>query len=195
MYPRPAALLMVFSCCMAVAAPAGGVDSFYCGERLVELDATEQTVIGRCGMPDFSESWEEEFIQKPREEFERSTAIPYAEWIYDSGSNRFIRVLQFRDGVLKNIQVRGYGPGMSGDCNAKSVAVGDTKYEVLRKCGEPASRRHVTEKRTEPVDSLHRRRYGITVERWSYAPKGGHLPRTVVFRNRRVTDIEFGNGS
>lgn len=186
-------VLLLLAAAVLIAAIARASDSFYCGEQLIEIEDSEQDVLTKCGVPDYTETWEEELIQKPQEAFERSTRISYAEWIYDLGTNHFIRVLLFRDGVLKDVQTRGYGPGPTTDCTSKTISVGDTKFEVLRKCGQPQARKHTTEKRMEPIDAVHRRRYPITVERWTYMPKGGALARTIVFRNRRVVDIESGN--
>jgi hypothetical protein len=172
------------------------VQAFYCGEQLVEVNAGEEEVLGKCGVPDWSETWEEELVQKsPDDAFERGTSVAYAEWIYDLGPNRLIRILGFRDGVLKSIDTRAYAPASGDECSAKIVEIGDTKFEVLRKCGQPATRKQVTEKRMEPLDPVLRRRYTVTVERWTYRGKGDALPRTIVFRNRRVIDVESGSSS
>ncbi len=170
--------------------------AFYCGEQLIEVNAREEEVLGKCGVPDWSETWEEELLQRsPDEAFERSTTVAYAEWIYDLGPNRLIRILGFRNGVLKTIDTRPYAPAPGGECSARIVEIGDTKFEVLRKCGPPAARTQVTEKRTEPLDPVLRRRYTITTERWTYRGTGEALARTVVFRNRRVIDIESASRS
>jgi hypothetical protein len=172
------------------------VQAFYCGEQLVEVNAGEDEVLGKCGVPDWSETWEEELVQKsPDDAFERGTSVAYAEWIYDLGPNRLIRILGFRNGVLKSIDTRAYAPASGDECSAKIVEIGDTKFEVLRKCGQPATRKQVTEKRMEPLDPVLRRRYTVTVERWTYRGKGDALPRTIVFRNRRVIDVESGSSS
>jgi hypothetical protein len=170
--------------------------AFYCGEQLVDVNAREDEVLGKCGVPDYSETWEEELVQKsPDEAFERGASVTYAEWIYDFGPNRLIQILGFRDGVLKSVDARPHAPASGGECSAKIVEIGDTKFEVLRKCGQPATRKQVTEKRMEPLDPVLRRRYAVTVERWTYRGKTDALPRTIVFRNRRVIDVESGSNS
>lgn len=170
--------------------------AFYCGEQLVEISAGEDEVLGKCGVPDWSETWEEELLQRsPDEAFERSVMVNHAEWIYDRGPNRLIRILGFRNGVLKSVDTRSYAPVSGGECSAKIVEIGDTKFEVLRKCGQPATRKQVTERRMEPLDPLLRRRYAVTVERWTYRGKGDALARTIVFRNRRVIGVESGGNS
>jgi hypothetical protein len=186
--------------------------AFYCGEQLVEVNAGEDEVLGKCGVPDWSETWEEELLQRsPDEAFERSVGVNHAEWIYDLGPNRLIRILGFRDGILKTVDTRPYAPVTGDECSAKIVEIGegalgpslaraphldpigDTKFQVLRKCGPPTTRQQVTEKRMEPLDPVLRRRYAITTERWTYRGKGDALPRTMVFRNRRVIDVESGS--
>mgnify|MGYP005847057315 CR=1 FL=1 len=177
--------------CLPVLAQA-----FYCGEQRIEVNATQDEVLGKCGVPDWSETWEEELLQRAADAaFERGTTVAYAEWIYDLGPNRLIRILGFRDGALKSIDTRAFAPAPGGECSARIVEMSDTKFEMLRKRAVPATRKPVTEKRTEPLDPVLRRRYTITTKRWTYCGKGDALPRTVVFRNRRVVDVESGNDS
>lgn len=171
---------------------APGAQAFYCGEQLIEIGAPEEAVLRKCGAPDHSEAWEEEWLQKAGDAFERSVSVPFAEWIYDSGANRLLRVLLFRDGVLKHIESRTYAPGSGAECSARIIEVGETKYEVLRKCGQPTARKQVTEKHLDPLDPVNRRRYPVTTERWTYRSQGEALPRVIVFRNRRVIEVEVG---
>lgn len=164
-------------------------------DGVIDRGDSADEVVRKCGVADQRDDWEEWFIEKPAEGFEREIGVHRSEWIYDLGPERFLRVFSFRNEVLQNIETRHYGgdrptPG----CRGRLIETGDTKLEVLHKCGEPNSREQSTEYRTEPIDPVHRRRFPIVTERWRYLPSGDALPRVIVFRNRRVVDVERGGG-
>ncbi len=64
-------------------------------------------------------------------------------------------------------------------CHGHMVLIGDGKYDVLRKCGEPVS--------VGPYCGLGRRR--VCWESWLYSPESGSFPRRVVFNNEQVAAI------
>jgi hypothetical protein len=162
-----------------------------CDGRLIEIDNRSERVAMLCGAPDYREEWEEQWIQIPVPGLEREAAVASAEWIYDFGPERLMRVLLFYDGVLKRMETRGYGGRhRAGRCTERVAGVGDTKLEVLYKCGEPGSVERFVEYRTEPVDPVHRRRFPVVTERWVYISRGDSLGRVVVFRQRRVVAVE-----
>ena len=92
-------------------------------------------------------------------------------------------------------------------CGVRLVAVGDSKYEVLRKCGEPTSVESWLEKRIEPYSvepfSDGRRFYlqnptfatvvYVAVEQWLYDFGRNRFMRTLTFENNRLTRIETGS--
>ena len=92
-------------------------------------------------------------------------------------------------------------------CGVRLVAVGDSKYEVLRKCGEPTSVESWLEKRIEPYSVepfsdgqrfyLQNPTYAtvvyVTVEQWLYDYGRNRFMRTLTFENNRLTRIETGS--
>ena len=96
--------------------------------------------------------------------------------------------------------------GSAFRCGSRLVAVGDSRYEVLWKCGEPAWAESWLEKRVEPYSiepfSDGYRFYlpnptiatvvYVTVEQWIYDLGRNHFTRTLTFENSRLVRIETG---
>ena len=76
-------------------------------------------------------------------------------------------------------------------CGNRLVRAGDTKGDVLAKCGEPALKDFVG------VDESYNRSTSSsstrTVEEWTYLPGEGRRARTVIFQGNRVVDIFEGD--
>ncbi|HAX97079.1 MAG TPA: hypothetical protein DCY35_11270 [Prolixibacteraceae bacterium] len=76
-------------------------------------------------------------------------------------------------------------------CGNRLVRAGDTKGEVLSKCGEPALKDFVG------VDKFYNRSTSSsstrTVEEWTYLPAEGRRARTVIFQGNRVVEIFEGD--
>ena len=62
-------------------------------------------------------------------------------------------------------------------CGSQLIVPGDTKYEVLKACGEPAYR--------EVISGADERK----VEQWIYTRRG-QLPKILTFRGMTLSDIE-----
>ncbi len=99
----------------ALAPPARGGDSFYCGSRVVTTGLSDAEVRAACGEPD--ELSRERILRRPTvwrqgrpivvgsEEVE----VPVERWRYDFGPNRLKVALRVEDGVLAEIRSLGYG--------------------------------------------------------------------------------------
>ncbi|HTN29752.1 MAG TPA: DUF2845 domain-containing protein [Pseudomonas sp.] len=70
-------------------------------------------------------------------------------------------------------------------CGSELISLGDTAWEVLRKCGEPADRSQQGLKLQRDEQGL---RYDVGVEEWLYGPRNGmyHLLR---FEGGRLRNI------
>ena len=64
-------------------------------------------------------------------------------------------------------------------CGQHLIRVGDTKVDVIHRCGEPYFR--------ELISGSHER----NVEQWYYIPSSTQFQRIVTFRGTRVVDIEI----
>ncbi len=97
--------------------------AFRCGTRLISVGDRIIDVRKHCGKPDMVQAWEEERILRDfgtyredgsrysrREPFLVKVHVKIEEWIYNPGPNRFIRILRFENGHLKDIATgdRGY---------------------------------------------------------------------------------------
>lgn len=95
-----------------------------CGTRLITVGDTKPKVISQCGVPDYTEEWEEEQIMRDfrypvyseddyewgREPFLVKTPIKVERWHYNFGPTQLIHYLRFRNGTLIKITTgeRGY---------------------------------------------------------------------------------------
>lgn len=152
----------------------GSALAFYCGSRLISIGDSKGEVEARCGKP----AWKEGRSPKKMEE-----------WTYDFGPQAFIQVLTFKGEKLAGIRSGGYGssPNTPVDfgCERAVVSVGDTKKEVLTKCGKPTSK--------ETVRKKHRGTKGNqAAEKWTYNLGPDRLMRFYRFEDGKVSAVETG---
>lgn len=108
--------------CVVFTGASQADDSFRCRSRIIQLGDTKAEVLLKCGEPlsrdflgartrgYFSEGLEPEGGESrgPRGGYvERSREIEM--WVYDFGPRKFIRILTFRGGILKEIRKGHYG--------------------------------------------------------------------------------------
>lgn len=74
-------------------------------------------------------------------------------------------------------------------CGNNLVDVGDTKIEVLAKCGEPALKEDIGDDFTTENDSLGRRKERRYVEQWTYNFGSTRFIYVITIRNGKVIDI------
>lgn len=95
-----------------------------CGTRLITVGDTKSKVISLCGVPDYTEEWEEERIMRDfrypfyleddyewgREPFLVKIPVKIEKWHYNFGPTQLIHYLRFRNGTLIKITTgeRGY---------------------------------------------------------------------------------------
>jgi hypothetical protein len=82
-------------------------------------------------------------------------------------------------------------------CGSNLVSVGDSKFDVLKTCGEPTLREHVGEKTTwETQKSGKSDRDGsaetVLVEQWTYDLGSSRFPRILTFYGSTLVSIERG---
>lgn len=93
------------------------------------------------------------------------------------------------------------------ECGSRLVAVGDSRFEVLRKCGEPSWRDAWEEERLERVGGIpyfdgspfYASRVPtlvnvhVLVEEWVYNRGPTRFMRVLRFENNRLIDIQVGD--
>jgi hypothetical protein len=75
------------------------------------------------------------------------------------------------------------------DCMGGIVSVGDSRVDLVTKCGEPDWKDSHDEVISERLDSNTKRKLIITVDEWTYNFGPSQLIRIVTMRNGRIADI------
>jgi hypothetical protein len=188
-----ALLLGAFS----LAFPVPSAWALRCGNRIVDVGDSKFDVLVRCGEPAAIEPRSEELTERAGEGRTRSLIIQTEEWIYNFGPTQFLSVLTFREERLVHIETRGYGflegAPRGSFCADEIFAIGDTKFEVLASCGEPAYHSVREEELTTPFDSLRRRRVILRTEEWVYNFGPLRFTRILTFRDGRLAAVRTGD--
>ncbi len=79
------------------------------------------------------------------------------------------------------------------DCAGGIVSVGDSRVDLLAKCGEPDHTDSHEEEISERFDQGLRQKTFITVEDWTYNYGPSQFMRIVTIRNGKVAHIRTGN--
>jgi len=74
-------------------------------------------------------------------------------------------------------------------CNGKIVSTGDTKTDVLMKCGDPAGRDSREEVIVEKLDETTKQKITVAIDEWTYNLGAENLVRVLTFRDGRLSEI------
>lgn len=74
-------------------------------------------------------------------------------------------------------------------CGNDLVDVGDSKIQVIKKCGEPTLKEEIGEDITHENDALGRRKEKRYVEQWTYNFGSTRLIYVLTIKNGKVVDI------
>lgn len=77
-------------------------------------------------------------------------------------------------------------------CDGRVVSPGDTKPDVVTKCGEPAWKDAHEEQVTERLDETTKRKTTVIVDEWIYNFGPQSFLRILEFRNGKLADIRTG---
>jgi hypothetical protein len=99
--------------------------------------------------------------------------------------------------VVAGVKTGDYGTpkdkGPAGpECDGRIISTGDTKSDVLTKCGEPFYRTSHEEELRQDLNDTANRKVIVTVEEWTYNFGPQRFLRIVTFRNSKVIDIRTG---
>ncbi len=184
-------ILMVLAIAAAATAADALADPLSCRGGVISPGDRSIDVLAKCGDPDFRESHQE--VQRDSVTNDK-VYVTVDEWSYNFGPSRFMRIVVLKNAVVSEIRTGNYGyPAetnpVPGECGRQVVSIGDSKLDVLAKCGEPTIRdSHVEEERGTPEDPG--RKVYITVEEWTYNLGPNRFIRILTFRNSRLTDIK-----
>lgn len=192
-------LLLIVLLIWGLSPSPANADSISCDGGIVSNDDSVVELLMKCGQPRWKESHQEEFGSRLAPGVKQKTIVEVEEWTYDFGPQQLLRIVTIRNGVVAGVRTgHEYGqprekasPGP--ECGDRIISTGDTKSEVLDKCGEPYYRTSHDEELREPLGETGFRKIVITVEEWTYNFGPQRFMRIITFRNGRVTDVRTGD--
>jgi uncharacterized protein DUF2845 len=214
---REASMLALRSALCAVAlVPAAALaseGSLRCDGGLVSVGDSKLDLVGKCGWPTLREDelGERTVVLLERRgpyAFNRSVTARVERWTYDFGTNRFIQIVVLEGGRIVRIERGGYGYGVAPAaarppvpralCADPAFHEGDTAYEVLSRCGEPAFRELRVDVRTQVVGGEHAPVVAVdsttvAVEVWAYDFGPRAFVRHLTFEDGRLVRVETGS--
>jgi hypothetical protein len=144
----PASLALVAILAMPLAAQA---DSLRCDGGIIGVGDSKLDLLGKCGQPALREE-----VQAAAGVFGATGVsrplVVQERWTYNFGPRAFVQVVTLEVGVVKAIERGGYGYDLGSPppaparlprarCSHRgSFSIGDSTFEVLARCGEPALR-------------------------------------------------------
>lgn len=154
-------------------------------------------VLAKCGAPDSKESHQEELGERLDDKTKQKASVTVQEWTYNFGPTKFMRIVVLKNGVVANIRLGNYGydkqtEPVQRECSEQLVSVGDSKTDVLAKCGEPTLKDSHVEEFKEKLGGTERKVF-VTVEEWTYNLGPARFMRILTFRNSTLADIKTGN--
>lgn len=166
-----------------------------CNGRLVHAGDHQIEVLAKCGEPLWRERWEDDVYERRFfDTLERRSQV-MEEWVYDFGPHRLLYLLRFRNGRLVEITTGDRASTMAVDScrDGHTLRVGDTKVEVIRKCGPPAHSDSRLDEQLLVVDPQRALRTTIRVDEWTYNFGPRRFLLHLTFENGRVKRIETGS--
>ena len=164
---------------------------FYCGERIVAPGDSRSAVLEKCGEPAWKEVREDTVTEALLANRTPVNLVTTEEWVYNFGSEALVLFLRFQGDRLAVIETGGYGyddPAFGQNCaDGKNVSLGDSKYDVLVKCGAP-----MESGRFGFDDTGQGERSLFDGNEWTYNLGPDRFTYTFTFRNGRVSDIRTG---
>ncbi len=183
----------------ALAAPAAlaGDSSLRCAGGIVSLGDSALDLLAKCGSPALRDRRvDEQWLVSAGSEAQpdlgvgRRTTVVVEEWWYDFGPNAFTSAVELRNGRIVGFVRGSYGHRQEAPparpvpprarCEENAVREGDTKLDVLSRCGEPALR--------DAWDGVQGR-----VEVWTYDHGRDRLVRYVQIEDGRVVKVRTGS--
>jgi hypothetical protein len=164
-----------------------------CDGGIVSDGDTTTDLLVKCGQPEWKDARTEKIVDSPAKGVRRKTFINVEEWTYNFGPSRFLRIVTIRNGVISGIRTGSYGASRDREpgpgCDDRIISLGDTKADVLIKCGEPFTKESYQEEVRERIGARSRRTVYVTVETWTYNFGPQRFMRMLTFRNGQIVDI------
>lgn len=188
---------LVFFAFFALTCPDAHADSLSCNGGIVSVGDSRVDLVMKCGEPDGKDSHDEEIIERLDRDTRRKLIVTVDEWNYNFGPGQFMRIITLKNGKITDIRAGNYGhnkgakPGQR-ECDGQVVSIGDSKSEVILKCGEPAWKDIRQEETKERLDPGLEHKVYTTIEEWTYNLGPNRFVRILTFRNSKLVDIRTG---
>jgi len=172
-------------------------DSISCTGGIVSTGDSTVDLITKCGKPEWKESYQEEITDQVNPNLKERTYSTLEKWTYNFGPQQFLRTVTLRNGMISEISTGTYGTSKGGvipgpACDDRIISVGDTKTDILIKCGKPFYKSSHQEEVKERFDDASSRKLTVPVEEWTYNFGPQQFLRIITFRNGIVVDIRMG---
>lgn len=211
MSPSPRALLVAVLILLVPHAASGLGDSLRCDGGIVSVGDSKLDLIGKCGPPALREAQDEERSRllldaSGRAVTGRSTALTVERWTYNFGPRMFVQHVTLEGGRVRGVERGSYGYDLGPQatppaiprarCDQLALHTGDSTFDVLARCGEPAAKdvKEVTRLEGGPSGGGLYQAASTTelVEIWTYDFGPQVLSRRVTFAQGRVVHVETG---
>jgi hypothetical protein len=205
---RAVAIAALLAALVPAPAAAGSDTSIRCEGGIVSLGDATIDLLGKCGAPVLREPLVDVAWMAARVGYSplrRSLFVTAERWSYDFGPQRFQMTVTVEGGRVVGFDRGNYGyareeqaaiPFRRAECDASAIHVGDSKVDLLARCGEPMI-----------VDVRPDAAYGVDVYRgvlaknaavvdlevWTYDFGPQQLVRFVYFREGVVRRIDTGS--
>ncbi len=189
--------LLFFLAALIVPCSAIQAATLDCSGGIISVGDSRVDVLMKCGEPDAKESHDEELIDRLDDGARRKLFITVEEWTYNFGPTQFMRIVTLKNGKVASLRAGNYGyskgatPGQR-ECSEQIVSVGDSKSDVLAKCGDPTWKDTKQEEEKQKLDSGLERNVFVTIEEWTYNLGSNRFVRILTFRNGKLVDIKSG---
>jgi hypothetical protein len=212
MTARPRTTHLVAALALAALAGAGRADSINCDKGIVSTGDSKLDLLAKCGEPALMEARLEErshYTVSPdgRSGAGRSVTVTVERWTYNFGPQRFQQFVTLETGRVVKVERGTYGysleqlrrPGRGlglARCDQIAFHLGDSTFDVLSRCGEPALREQKLVNRsafgTAGMGQVSGSSGGATVEIWTYNFGSRTFTRFLEFENGTLVRIETG---
>ncbi len=200
------ALALLAAAALGAPAPAAAESSLACPGGIVQPGDAKIDLIAKCGEPAVRDALLEERAlgagELPAAGVRATLAVE--QWTYNFGPSRFIHVVTLEGGKVVAIERGGYGydperlrPAEKSPvarCDASALQVGDSKLDLLAKCGEPWSKDARLEARAVAAGEGATAAATVTVrvEVWTYNFGPRRFIHFATLENGKVVRVERG---
>jgi hypothetical protein len=168
-------------------------DSIQCDGGIVSVGDSKIDLLGKCGPPALVD-------ERPDKRWTSTggrALVAVEQWTYNFGPNRFLQFVTLVDGRVTRVDRGGYGypperlsgPPTTGRarCDPADLRVGDSKLDLLAKCGEPAVKESRLEKRPGAGGAVT-----VQVDVWTYDFGPQSFVEHATLEDGKVTRVDRG---